>query len=306
MIDATGSGASITRALPSFRFDPPHEVEIEEGPRESVEHVATLLCGSKDEAIESTFVRIAIACLDTTASNLTDTELEVRIDEFAWVFGALRRPARLSVEGLWGQLAIVLWSTNVRLALASWQSNADAIEALDDGKARLHVKVSGPKRREHGVRLEDLTEAPGGRTLLASLVLDEAQGGETVADLHEAILAQVEQDLDARRRLERLVTLGLGEAWRDAAERRFSLRDARRRLRFFDSRDVPGVSWPVPLGVRDVRFVVDLRDTDPLPLAAARTLGAFFRGVLPRLSDRPGPRASPRGLTRPQARGRIR
>ena len=88
VIDATGSGASITRALPSFRFDPPHEVEIEEGPRESVEHVATLLCGSKDEAIESTFVRIAIACLDTTASNLTDTELEVRIDEFAWVFGA--------------------------------------------------------------------------------------------------------------------------------------------------------------------------------------------------------------------------
>ncbi len=281
LIEVTESGASNPRALPNFHYRPPRAVAIEAGSRRRVERVATLTCGSKEKATESAFVRIAAACLDTRGARLTEGELEGRVDDFARVFGALGRPPTQTVEALWSKLAIVLWSKDVRLALASWQSNPRAIETLEQGLTRLHVKTSGVDRREHAVRLEELAEPAGGRTVLVSMVPKEDCSGETVADLREAILERVDGDVDARRRLEALVTLSLGQSWREAGDLRFSLKDARRQLRIFDSRDVPTVPQPVSLGLRDVCFVVDLRDTDPMPLAAARGLGSFFRGVLP-------------------------
>ncbi|MBL0197033.1 MAG: PD-(D/E)XK motif protein [Myxococcales bacterium] len=281
LIDVVRTEASNPRHFENLRYEPPRELEVIGRGGRRRQPLAALVCRTKDEGLQSAFLRIAVALLDTSAAKLTEGELETRLDENVNLFRALGRPASQTIQGLWCELAVVLWSADVRLALASWHSSPRALHDFVAGPARLEVKSCGTGMREHALRLEQLQEAPGGRTLLASLVVGESDDGETVGDLCDAVLARVDHDIELKRRLETIVTQSLGRDWREAASRRFALEEARRELRIYDARQVPTVPQPLPAEVKHVHFVVDLSTTTAMSFGTARELGGFFEGILP-------------------------
>lgn len=277
-------GSSNPRHLVNLVYDPPRELEVvtSDGGRR-VETFATLICRTKEPAIEDAFLRISLALLDSAQGGLSEADLERRLDELVSLFRALNQPATQTIQGLWCELAVVVWSSDPRVALSAWHSSPRALHDFASGADRLEVKSCGTGLREHALRLEQLQEAPGGRTILASVLVDETEDdGETVADLVEQIGERVERDKELKRRLETIVTHSLGRDWREAASRRFSLERARSSLRLYDARDVPTIPMPIPTAVKHVSFTVDLSDTNDLPLEEARSRGSFFVAVLHR------------------------
>jgi hypothetical protein len=282
LIAVNQTGTSTPRHFENLRYDPPRALEVV-GSRgkKRVEHLATLVCRTADEDLQAAFLRIAVALLNTTAVQLSETELETRLDELVVLFRTLARPATQTVQGLWCELAVLVWSRDISTALASWHSSPAALHDFASGADRLEVKSCATGLREHALRLEQLHEAPGGRTMIASLVVQESDAGHSVADLCDELLARFDSNVELTRRLETVVTQSLGREWRDAATRRFDLDEARGGLRLYAAADVPTVPQPIPAEVKHVHFVVDLSTTADLPLPSARKYGDFFKAVLP-------------------------
>lgn len=240
-----------------------------------------LACRAKERDLQGAFLRIAIALLDTNDEKLSEAVLEARLDELVSLFRALSRPAAQTVQGLWCELAVVAWSRDPRIALASWHSSARALHDFAAGPDRLEVKSCGTGIREHTVSLEQLQDAPGGQTLIASLVVEETDEGESVEDLQALVLARVAGDIELARRLETIVVQSLGRDWRDAATRRFSLESARAALRLYSARSVPTIPQPLPPEVKQVRFVVDLSTTTAISIERAAAISPFFAAIAP-------------------------
>jgi hypothetical protein len=135
--------------------------------------------------------------------------------------------------------------------------------------------------REHELRLEQLHEAPGGRTIFASILVSETDDGSTVSDLRALILERIGNDLELIRRLEAIVTQSLGRDWREAANRRFDLDAAREDLRLYLATQIPTIPQPLPAEIKHVRFVVDLSSIEAMLLTDARDVGDWFRDILP-------------------------
>ncbi len=276
----TPSGTSTPRRLPTLHYDPPRALEIVGDAGRRIESFATLACRTKDAAIEDAFLRIARALLDSPGGGLTEAALERRIDEFVCLFRALSKPATQTIQALWCELAVVLWAPEPRVALRAWHSAPPALHAFASGPDRLEVKSCSTGLHDYALRLEQLHEAPGGRTLFVSILADEDDEGSTVSDLVGLVLARVGTDVQLRRHLETTVTRSLGREWSEAANKRFSLVKARRGLAVYDARDIPTVPGPIPTEVKHVAFTVDLSGTTPLSRRDARARGGFFAHML--------------------------
>lgn len=282
LIDVERTGTSTPRRLENVLYLPPHALEVvgaATGKR--VEHLAVLVCRSSEPELESMFLRLAKALLDGGPRKLSEADLESRIDELVTLVRALSQPGRLTIQGLWCELAIVAWSRDPKQTLASWHSSSRALFDFEQGPDRLEVKSCATGLREHTIRLDQLQEAPGGRTLIASLTVQETEDGESVEDLCDLIRKRVWGDVELTRRLETVVAQSLGDQWREVASRRYSLQAARQSLRVYPAACVPSVSRAIPAEVSNVQFVVDLSTTDAVSLEAARSLAPFFDHVLP-------------------------
>lgn len=282
LIDVAGTGASTPRRLQNLLYEPPQLLSVHsEGGKVRLEHLAVLTCRTSEVPLQVAFLRIAQALLDGGTGSLTETVLEGRLDELVVLFRALGRPAKQTVQGLWCELAMIAWSMDPRLALASWHSGPRALHDFEATPHRLEVKSCATGLREHGLRLEQLQEAPGGRTLFASILVEETDCGMTVRELCDHILSRVGDDAELKRRLETIVTHSLGRDWQEAATRRYLLAKARADLRVYRASRIPSVPGPIPAEVKHVHFVVDLSTTETLALADARAIAPFFRDLLP-------------------------
>lgn len=273
------TGASTKRRFENLSYDPPRMLRVFSGDASREESLATLVCRTKDAGLEDAFLRIAIALLDSPPGALSERDLEHRLDELVSLFRALGMPATQTIQGLWAELAIILWSSDVSAALAAWHSSPRALHDFASGADRLEVKSCGSGLREHALRLEQLHEAPGGRTLFASIVVTPDDEGETVSDLASRIRERVGDAPELLRRLETIVTRSLGRDWRDAAKERFSEADARRELGIYEASRIPSVPGPLPVEVKHVSFTVDLSTTPALTTAEARAVSPFFAQV---------------------------
>ena len=283
VIDVVPTGASVGHQLENLRYDPPRELEII-GPtgKSKIERRAALVCRSSDASLKEAFVRLATALLDTDGAKLGEDVLRDRIDELVSLFRGLSRPAEQTIQGLWTELAIVAWSHNPVAACTAWHSGPRALHDFAGGADRLEVKSCSVDLREHVLRLDQLLEHPGGRTLFASMVVREADDGASVQDLADLVVERVGANAEVKRRLHTIVARSLGEHWRESATRRFDLDDARAKLRFYAASALPTIPRPIPSEINNVSFTIDLSSVPYAPLAEARKMGPFFAELLPR------------------------
>lgn len=287
LIEVAETGASTARRLENLRYDPPAQLAIskETGPPDLGVY-AVLTCSSEDDGMRGAFLRIAAAMFDPGAGPILEHELERMLDELVSLFRALSRPGAQTIQGLWAEVALIFWSSDPQTLLTSWHSGPRALHDFSAGAHHIEVKSCGTGLREHSLRLEQLNASPGGHTLFASVVVEETDGGTSVAALAEALLARLDHNLEARRRLETIIGSSLGQSWREADTRSFDLDAALSNLRVYDARQLPTLIQPIPPEIRGVRFTLDFSTTDPLSLEDARDLGAFFAQALPPPKER--------------------
>jgi putative PD-(D/E)XK family protein DUF4420 len=273
-------GASAPRRLANISYSPPTSVEII-GPEGDTRpsRMAILECMSDDTQLAAYFFRVVSSVLLDPALRADEAAFDRALDALVALFRAIQRPGTQSVQGLWAELAMIAWSNAPGMALSAWHSVSNALHDFSAGNDRLEVKSTTRALREHTFRLEQLSRHAGGRTLIASFILEESNDGATIDDL-VAVIANRTGSGEALRRLEVIVAESIGADWREAQTQRFDVDAARRELRFYPAEKVPTIAGPIPPEIKDVRFVADLSTCIPLDSTTARGMGSLFQALL--------------------------
>jgi Putative PD-(D/E)XK family member, (DUF4420) len=268
------------RRLANLTFTPTTEMVVARADG-SIERArfAVLECIAGDPELGRYFCRVLSAFFGEGSVSMG--ELERVLDGIAALFRSLRSPGKTTVQGLWAELAIIRWASVPERAISAWHSEVMQLHDFGVGAYRLEIKSTEKKLREHLFRLDQLSSATAGATIIASLMLQRSSHGPSVFELVADIAAKVGPE--AAMRLETIVAASLGEAWRDADtdDMRFDLNAARATLRCYRVDDIPQVPQPLPIGVKSVSFSSDLSASPDLPLADVRTLAPFYADVLP-------------------------
>lgn len=276
----TNEPLSPPRRLTNICYRPPAVVEILGGDGTTREaRVAVLECLSLDRDLCSYFFRIVSTILLEGATS-GQNAFERSLDALIALFRKLERPSTSSVQGLWAELALILWSAEPVTAVSSWHSDPRQLHDFSAGSFRVEVKGTTKDLREHSFSLDQIAVLTPGCTLIVSVMLQEQGNGQTIFELLEAIKSRLPHH-DQTRRLETIVVETLGASWRDAAALRFGVGNARQSLRIFRADAIPTVPQPLPAEVKNVRFDVDLSGLTHLALNDARALGPLFSSILP-------------------------
>lgn len=274
------SSASVSRRLANISYLPPAPVDIVTASGEvNSGRMAVLECRSTDVVLAEHFFRIAGALLIDGSDAPTESALEQSIDAIVTLFRAIQRPGERSIQGLWAELAIIAWAPDPKKALSAWHSSPRALHDFSAGNERLEVKSTTRDLREHSFRLEQLSRHGGAQTIVASFLLIASDDGLSVNDLVRQISERVGAG-ESERRLVTIVAQSLGAEWREADNIRFDPTAARDGVRLYLAEHVPSVASPVPVEVKDVRFIVDLSSVPGFEPDAARAKGALFAALL--------------------------
>jgi hypothetical protein len=277
-------GLSSARRLANLSYVPPTPVQVitAAGDSEAL-RLGVLECLSTDRELGVYFYRIAQTIFVDDPAARSEHGFESAVDALASLFRALHRPPARQIQGVWGELAVLCWSSNVELALSAWHSSPSALHDFAAGTDRLEVKSTVQGLREHTFSQDQLTTATEGTTLIASLMLSESDDGLTVFGLVDKISQRLSSQSAAR--LEAIVAHCLGSAWREASEARFCLDQARSSLLLFVSDDLPRIPAPLPIGIKHVRFTVDMSTIQPRTLEQGRAYAPLYLTVLPEHGD---------------------
>lgn len=265
--------------LANLEYRPPADVEVI---GESVRpRVAILECKTNDAALVGYFLRVAQTLIFDDLRTEDEAHFLTSLDTIIRLFRALQRPGSRTIQGVWSELAMILWSTKPDVAISAWHSDMHNLHDFSAGAYRLEVKSTAKRLREHSFLLDQLGILEPGNTLIASMQVTEDPRGTTVPGLVEQIRARVGANNESQQRLEVIVDESLGLSWREADELTFDLELARTSLRIFSAHKIPVVPQPLPAGVKDVRFTADLSNSEALELENARQIAGLYADLLP-------------------------
>lgn len=254
-------------------------VESAEGSIEEAVY-SVLTCRSPDTELRHYFFRVVAALIDELGASPDVATIDSALARLLELFRALERPGSRSVQGLWAELLVIKLSPDPALGVAAWHAEPEAVHDFAAGSDRLEVKGTTRSIRQHHFRLEQLAPPPEGRLLVASLMLTRTEGGLTVPELVQQVFALLPDATEHRARLEAVVAASLGNDWRLVSGVGFDEQAAQASLRFYESTDVPSVDPNTPLGVSEVRFLVDL-SAIPQPQGDLRGASQLFHAMLP-------------------------
>jgi hypothetical protein len=100
--------------------------------------------------------------------------------------GYLRAPSRSAIEGVMGELLVILRASDPVALLAAWHREPEAPFDFSTGTCRLEVKATATGLRTHDFSSRQLSEAAI-PTDIASVLLMTAEAGATLADLVEKV-----------------------------------------------------------------------------------------------------------------------
>lgn len=268
------------RALSLITYQPPAAIEVV-GQGSTDERAAILECKTSDQALVEYFFRIVRALIVDSPTTRDENEFMRALDRVIALFRALSKPGRSSAQGLWAELAMLVWAPVPHDAILAWHSNPRELFDFSTGATRLDVKSTAKPVREHEFLLDQLNTEDSGHTLIASLMLETSDHGPSISDLVESIRLRTPGMQPLHAHVVAIVTESIGQGWREAGEVRFDLASARENLRVFEAGQIPSVSKTLPFGVSHVRFTSKLDGAEALSLVQAREIAPLYAALLP-------------------------
>lgn len=237
-------------------------------------------CTGRDEALHIYFLRCIGALIISLGMTPSRLDVAHTIKNLTTLFRAMTEKPRKSVQGLWAELLLIARAPDTAAAVSAWHITPGDRYDFNAGNQRIEVKSTSMRVRQHYFSLEQLCPPTQTTLLIASLFVEYAGAGTSIMELAERIRTRISNHPDLLLHIDQIISLTLGENWRDALEARFDVELAEESLAFFDINAIPTVDRILPLGVSDVRFKSDLTNSPSLNIQDVRALGGLFQAAL--------------------------
>ncbi|MCZ7554569.1 MAG: PD-(D/E)XK motif protein [Anaerolineales bacterium] len=237
---------------------------------------SVLYCTSDEPLLHTYFLRVGAVIISSLGITPQQGQLVSVVNGLIELFRALTKPAKKSIQGLWAELLLIERSLNPTELVRCWHIFPEERFDFNAGEQRIEVKSAVGRTRQHTFSLEQLIPPDGTAVIIASVLVERAGGGMSIASLIKNISSSLSSAEDVLH-LELTVAQTLGDTWYYANDDLFDYELAKKSLEFFDVRSVPSVNRAVPAGVSHVRFQADLTNTEPISRREYRGMGGIFR-----------------------------
>ena len=229
--------------------------------KSEMESFTILRCLGSGRELQSYFFRALEALIvhlgmQPTASNITEG-----INWLVELFRAQQKPPSTSIRGLWGELFVILNSSNPILLLEAWHQDPNERHDFSLQAARLEVKTFAQERIHH-FSLNQLTSAPGEEVIVCSFRVEPSSSGKCIGDLKREITELCIDRSDLLLHLEQSIVRALGADWILGLERKFDVSRATGTIAYYHCSTIPSVPLPLPPAISNVRFQVDLTNIE--------------------------------------------
>jgi hypothetical protein len=250
------------------------------GGNDETAEVSLIRC-SADADLEFVFLRL-MGGLIQEFGDPSPEDLAQLVAQLVDLFRALTQPPKKSVQGLWGELLLIAQSTSPIDLLVAWHADPADMYDFNSGQQRIEVKTSASRRRSHHFRLEQLLPPAGTDLMICSFTVEQAGGGQTIADLVTEIFGQIVSQPGLAVRLETVIAETLGHEWRSGAHLAFDREVARDSTRFLAAADIPSIPpSAVPETVTNVRFEVNVDGVPGMPFSWLIAKGGLLAAAVP-------------------------
>ncbi|MCC6784192.1 MAG: PD-(D/E)XK motif protein [Planctomycetes bacterium] len=244
--------------------------------------VSLVHCREAERVLRDYFLSVVEGVLPLLGPAPTEARVRDVVAALIELFRALELPPRKPIQGLWGELCVIVQATNTVALLEAWHASPEEPYDFTRESQRLEVKTASGDERRHHFTLAQLHPPAGASAVIASLFAERAGGGVSLGELLDRARLRVSTRGDLAVRLERVVAATLGQSWRRGLSERFDWERAQESLAFFDAAAVPSVlPTDVPSGVTDVGFRSTLEMAHPLGEAAMRERGGLLQAAVP-------------------------
>lgn len=263
---AVTGGASLPVVLRNAILLPTARVSIRRGEVEEEIDAAVYRCRAVSTALREYFI-VAVAGIVSALLLAGTFDAAAVLRLLAELFHQLEQPATRSLQGLWGELFVIIEGTSPTTLLDAWHT--DPYEHFDfaRGPERIEVKTCTSPLRQHHFNLTQLRPAAPTKSYIASLMCSRSAGGDNLYDLLDEVRLLATTPAQ-RVKLELLVASVIRDDM-DITDIRYDREHARTSLRYFRAEDVPSVSRDLPNGVTNVHF--DAVVPDALAIATPPT-----------------------------------
>lgn len=239
-------------------------------------------CRDSDRETTQYFLSVCETILHMLGDNPSRAHIATAVNRLVAIFQRIRQSPTRPLNGLFGELYLILRSGNAVRTLAAWRTDERARFDFSDGDIRLDVKAAGCRNRIHTFSYEQCNPPSDTIAVAASLHAEQIAGGSSLRSIIDKIGARVSTHADLILKLHETVAMTLGTGLNDALSRRFDVQLAESSLRFFSLEDVPAIRGPLPAGVSDVHFRSDLSTLAPYSIEELVDKNHVFWDLLPK------------------------
>ena len=238
-------------------------------------------CRSHDLETVRYFLSVCEIIMRSLGDKPSRAALSTAVRRIASIFQDIKKAPVRSLNGLFGELFVILRSRSPARALAAWRIAEESRFDFASGDIRMDVKSCAGRVRIHAFSYDQCSPPPDTQAIVASLMVERIPGGISIDEVMVAIENRVSGDQDLVLKLHETVASTLGQDFPASLGVTFDQRLAASSLKFFDLRTIPAIRGCLPSGVSDVRFSADLSGIDSVSMEALVDLDPYFLDLLP-------------------------
>lgn len=237
-------------------------------------------CTAEDKTLQSYFLRVASTIVISLKDRPTHSDVADAINRLVELFRDMTRVPRKEAKGLWAELFLIAQSHQPAILVNAWHTlREDRYDFAWDNQ-RIEVKSFSGSIRQHHFSLEQLNPPEDVETLVASVLVEHSQAGESITDLREKIQIHLANDSHLLLHLDKVIALALGNGWQRADEECFDHSLAKESLAFYETATIPSVNPKLPSGVSGVHFQSNLTKIPTVEISHYVAEGKLFFAAL--------------------------
>ena len=224
-------------------------------------HYTVITLQSTDQILQEDFFDIVVMILNRMSPIPSKREIAIEVENLISIFSAMTCPPRKKIQGLWTELLVIERSYMPEILIKAWHNIPTAKYDFVMGRDKVEVKSTSSEIRKHHFSLDQLSPSQHSRVIIASAIVRESaqcKEGLSVRDLYNKISNKI-NSIDAQMHMMKVIAETIGKDIHRLNEIFFDYVEACDTLRFYDSKDIPGVDkTAVNPGVSSVGFDSDL------------------------------------------------
>ncbi len=244
--------------------------------------VTLIRCRETDRVLHGYFLDVIQGVLPLLGPAPSEARVREVVAALTELFRALELPPRKTVQGLWGELYLIVQAADTAALVRAWHTTPDEPYDFCGAGQRVEVKSASGDKRGHYFTLQQLHPPADTIAVIASVFVERSGGGVSLGELIERARLRISGRADLAVRLDQVVAVSLGQNWRNGLSQRFDWERAQGTLAFFDAATIPSIRPAnVPTDVSEVRFRSELSALFPIAEVVMRERGGLLQAVLP-------------------------